>query len=133
MIHGPKRKDHEPNTLMRSLSAAAVMVAAQTTNAHTAARSLRLSIQIDRGSTPPAAAKEDTMDDSIYIQIIGKHPHAGEYGRIKVVDDRVTVETLPGSDRKMALVNLEDCPHGTRACYIFPGQMRVVKEHTDAD
>jgi len=68
--------------------------------------------------------------DYIYVQIKAGHPHAGEYGHIKVVDNEVTLIAPLGlgqADMDMVLVELEDCKHGTTACYATKSQIRAVR------
>ena len=47
------------------------------------------------------------------IQIIGKHPHAGERGMIDGSGMQL-------NGRTMLLVDLIDCKHGTKRCYASP-------------
>lgn len=50
---------------------------------------------------------------SVRVQIIGDHPHVGEYGTIELNEDNtITLNSL-----RMAKIELENCPHGTEACY----------------
>jgi hypothetical protein len=57
------------------------------------------------------------------VQIVNrKHPHFEEYGRF--TGEVVTM--LWGA--KMAKVELENCQHGTDACFVSPGDVREVRE-----
>lgn len=47
------------------------------------------------------------------------HPHRGEYGRF-------TGEIINVLGKKMALVKLEHCKHGTDGCYVSVGEVREV-------
>jgi len=56
------------------------------------------------------------------VKVIGaKHPHRGEYGRWTG-----EVRTLLG--KPLGLVKLENCKHGTDACYVSPTDIRQVNE-----
>lgn len=56
------------------------------------------------------------------VKIVGReHPHRGEYGRF----DGSTINVL---GKRMALVKLENCRHGTDGCYVSPGDIREVNE-----
>lgn len=66
--------------------------------------------------------------DDIRVQLIGNHPHAGEYGTIPVIDDKVTLVAPLGLGKPdMVLVKLENCQHGETGCYARQAQMRLVK------
>ena len=59
------------------------------------------------------------------VQIVNrKHPHYEEYGRFtgKIVTMRF------GDGKQMAEVKLENCPHGTDACFVSVGDVRQVRE-----
>lgn len=68
------------------------------------------------------------MADTIHVQLIGSHPHAGEYGHIEVVDDKVTLIAPLGIGKAdMVRVELENCIHGSDACYAKQSDMRLVR------
>lgn len=63
------------------------------------------------------------MNPQPRVKIVGReHPHRGEYGRFT----GETIRLVTGA--KMALVNLERCDHGMKACYVSPGDIREVNE-----
>jgi hypothetical protein len=57
------------------------------------------------------------------------HPHYGERGTM-------TGETIrplfDGNTATMHLFKLDNCPHGTDACYVQPGQFRAWGAQADA-
>ena len=57
----------------------------------------------------------------IRVQIVGKHPHTGEFGTIEVEDDK----TVKLNWLHMALVALEDCPHGVKECFAQKQNVRA--------
>ena len=57
------------------------------------------------------------------VQIKGKHPHTGEFGTITVEDDK----TIKLNWLHMALVKLDNCPHGTDSCFAQKSNLRVVR------
>jgi hypothetical protein len=60
------------------------------------------------------------------VKIVGReHPHKGEYGRF-------TGETISVFGKRMALVKLEDCKHGTDGCYVSPGDIREVNDSAES-
>lgn len=68
------------------------------------------------------------MDEPIYVEIIGAHPHAGERGHIAVKDGMVTkIAPLGIGKPDMVLVTLEDCKHGESGCYAKQSNMRLLK------
>lgn len=59
------------------------------------------------------------------VQIVNrKHPHFEEYGRFtgKIVTMKF------GQQDQMAEVKLENCPHGSDACFVSKGDVRQVAE-----
>ena len=58
-----------------------------------------------------------------------RHPHYGEIGKVKVEDDgRVKVGRLPGVSSDMFEVELIDCPHGTRSCFVTFSDVELLKQ-----
>jgi hypothetical protein len=54
------------------------------------------------------------------VKIVNRdHPHFGEYGRW-------AGETISVIGKRMALIKLEHCKHGTDGCYVSPGDIREV-------
>lgn len=92
-----------------------------------------------RKSAPtPVPSEHVTKPAPIRVQIVApNHPHAGEYGYIPVGDGGTiaVIEVCEGVP-KMVRVELEDCPHGTDACFVEEGtgHLRIVsKHHTDSN
>jgi hypothetical protein len=57
------------------------------------------------------------------IQIIGDHPHTGEYGTVR----EAVKTTLAGWG---LVVDLENCPHWTDSCFVFePKNVRRAPLH----
>jgi hypothetical protein len=68
------------------------------------------------------------MTDHIAVQLLPPHPHAGEHGRITIVDGKVTLIAPLGLGKPdMVLVELDDCRHGETGCYATKKQMRLLK------
>lgn len=68
------------------------------------------------------------MTERIEVQLIGSHPHAREYGHIDVVDGMVTLIAPLGIGKAdMVRVELENCIHGTDACYAKQSDMRLLR------
>ena len=60
----------------------------------------------------------------IRVKIIKpNHPHTGEFGTIEILepDDSIKLNWL-----HMALVKLENCPHGVSECFVQKGDVKVV-------
>ena len=47
-----------------------------------------------------------------YVKVMGRHPHAGEYGTAERLEEIVGVG-------KALRVHLEHCPHLTESCFVF--------------
>lgn len=59
------------------------------------------------------------------IQITKGHPHAGEYGVLAGDELAERLDRNRRVDGTGRLVQLENCPHGTDCCYVFPGEFRT--------
>lgn len=46
------------------------------------------------------------------IKIVGKHPHSGETG----IADRIETTVFKQTG---LIIKLDDCPHGTKECFVF--------------
>jgi hypothetical protein len=53
------------------------------------------------------------------VMIIGNHPHTGETGTVIAFEN---TGVGPGFR-----VNLDNCPHGTEACFVFKAEHLLVK------
>lgn len=72
--------------------------------------------QADTGAVP--------LDQLPRVKIVRRdHPHHGEYGRFT---GEVVQPKWGGAP--MALVKLENCVHGTGACYVSKGDVRQVND-----
>lgn len=67
------------------------------------------------------------MND-IPCKIIGSHPHAGETGRIVVVDDKVKL-IAPGGvgEPDMFEIKLDNCVHGASGCFARKKDVQLLK------
>lgn len=67
-------------------------------------------LPVKENSDMPSGKVEFGTYNKIRVQIVGNHPHTGEYGTL-------TNEVIDGAGASMIKVMLENCLHGTEACF----------------
>lgn len=72
------------------------------------------------------------MTHHIRVVLTGKHPHAGESGHIEIKDGKIEmIAPLGIGAPDMVLVKLDNCEHGTDACYAKQSDMRLERRQRE--
>jgi len=70
--------------------------------------------------------EDDFVHTDILMEIIGDHPHRGEFGHpVGKSKDTITVTDLCGPNTY--LIHLINCEHGTDRCYAEKKKLRLLK------